>query len=76
MPPGGVPPGAQVIRLTPEEMVSVQNLQELGFSEQQAAQAFLACDRNETWAANMLLEGGLGDFDDGGDEGGGDDMYN
>ena len=37
----------------------------LGFSQQQAAQAFLACDRNETLAANFLFEnGGFDDYDD------------
>merc|ERR1712070_39150 len=56
----GGPGGPQVIRLTQEELAAVRRLQELGFSEQQAAQAFLACDRNETLAANMLFDGGLG----------------
>merc|ERR1711988_507886 len=70
----GAQRNAQVIRLTPEELAAVRRLQELGFSEQQAVQAFVACDRNETLAANMLFDGGFGfDDDDGGD--GGDDMY-
>jgi UV excision repair protein RAD23 len=64
---GGVPPGADVVRLTPEELAAVRRLQELGFSEQQAVQAFIACDRNETLAANFLFDGGVGDFGDGGD---------
>ena len=53
---GGVPPGAQVIRLTPEELAAVRRLQEFGFTEQQAAQAFEICDRNEVLAANYLLD--------------------
>jgi UV excision repair protein RAD23 len=82
--PGG-PMGAPqqgVIHLSAEELASVRRLQELGFTEQEAAQAFLACDKNEGLAANFLLEGGFGDDDDGGfgDDGGdggdGDDMYN
>jgi UV excision repair protein RAD23 len=36
----------------------------LGFSQQQAAQAFIACDRNETLAANFLFENGGFDDDD------------
>ena len=59
--------GANVVRLTEDEMQSVNRLMELGFSQQQAAQAFLACDRNEALAANLLLEGGWQD-------GGMDDM--
>jgi UV excision repair protein RAD23 len=68
---GGPPPGANVIRLTEEEMAAVNRLVALGFDQQQAAQAYLACDKNEALAANFLLEGGFMDDDDGGD-----DMYN
>lgn len=77
---GADPPG--VIRLTEEEMASVNRLMDLGFSQQQAAQAYLACDKNETLAANLLFEGGWGaDGDFGGYGGGGgndedDNMYN
>ena len=59
----GPPPGA--IQLTREEMDAVQRLQDLGYSQQQAVQAFLACDRNEMLAANMLMDGGFADDDDG-----------
>ena len=65
--PGAGAGGANVVRLTEDEMQSVNRLMELGFSQQQAAQAFLACDRNEALAANLLLEGGWQD-------GGMDDM--
>lgn len=69
------PPG--VIRLTEEEMAAVNRLVALGFSQEQAAQAYLACDKNEALAANLLLEGGWGDDDMGGFGGDGDDdMYN
>lgn len=75
---GADPPG--VIRLTEEEMAAVNRLVALGFSQQQAAQAYLACDKNETLAANLLFEGGWGDDEGGmgGFEGGDEDdnMYN
>jgi len=75
---GGLPPGAHVVQLTQEEMAAVRRLQELGFSQQQAVEAFIACDRNEALAANFLFDGGAFGDDDGGDYGddGGDDMYN
>lgn len=64
------PPG--VVRLTEEEMAAVNRLVALGFSQQQAAQAYLACDKNEALAANLLFEGGWGE-DEGGD--GPNDMF-
>jgi UV excision repair protein RAD23 len=63
------PPGT--IRLTHEEMEAVNRLMALGFSQQQAAQAYLACDKNETLAANFLFESG--GFDDDFDDN--DDMH-
>lgn len=77
-PAAGPPPGA--IMLTHEEMESVNRLAALGFSQQQAAQAFIACDRNENLAANFLFENGWGDEDDfggaGDDHDHDDNMYN
>ena len=68
--------GGNVIRLTDDEMAAVNRLVELGFDQQQAAQAYLACDKNEALAANMLLEGGFMDDDEGGAHGDHeDDMY-
>ncbi len=67
------PPG--VVRLSPDEIAVVNRLMDLGFSQQQALQAYIACEKNEALAANLLLEGGLMDDDnDYGD--GNDDMYN
>lgn len=73
---GADPPN--VIRLTEEEMAAVNRLVALGFSQQQAAQAYMACDKNEALAANLLLEGGWMDDDEGdmGGDFGGDDAYN
>jgi UV excision repair protein RAD23 len=69
---GTDPPG--VVRLTHEEMAAVNRLVALGFSQQQAAQAYLACDKNEALAANLLLEGGWAeDENDFGDDH--DDAY-
>mmetsp|Transcript_14747 Transcript_14747/g.16798 ORF Transcript_14747/g.16798 Transcript_14747/m.16798 type:complete len:492 (+) Transcript_14747:204-1679(+) len=77
---GGAPPGSQVVRLTEEEMAAVDRLADMGFDRTEAAQAYLACDKNEALAANLLMDGGFGfggDVDMGGNSGGndGDDMY-
>jgi UV excision repair protein RAD23 len=77
---GGRSP-ANVVHLTEEEMAAVNRLTELGFTRQQAAQAYLACDKDEQLAANFLLGGGfdddMQDFGGGGDEHDDhdDDMY-
>ena len=49
------PPGHS-IRLTKEESDAVKRLQELGFSQADAVQAYFACDKNEEMAANFLFE--------------------
>ena len=77
---GGAQP--QVLRLSEDEMAAVDRLTEMGFDRSEAAQAFLACDKNEALAANLLMDGGFGfgDADMGDDSGVGgddddDDMY-
>jgi len=82
---GGGGAGAQVLRLSEEEMAAVNRLTEMGFDRAAAAQAYLACDKNEALAANLLMDGGFADFGDdgdymgggggGGDDDGDDDMY-
>jgi UV excision repair protein RAD23 len=88
---GGLMGGPQVLRLTEEEMAAVDRLTEMGFDRTEAAQAFLACDKNEALAANLLMDsmgdgggfgfggGGGGDSGNnnsgGGDNDEGDDMY-
>lgn len=85
---GGGPGGPQVLRLTQEEMAAVDRLADMGFDRTEAAQAYLACDKNEALAANLLMDSmGDGGFGFGGDGGGsgdgnnsgggndGDDMY-
>jgi UV excision repair protein RAD23 len=84
---GGGEGGQQVLRLTEEEMAAVDRLTEMGFDRSEAAQAFLACDKNEALAANLLMDGGFGfgpeDSGNGGGSGNnngegdndGDDMY-
>lgn len=67
--------GPQVLRLTEEEMAAVDRLADLGFDKAEAAQAYLACDKNEALAANLLMDsmgegGGFGFGGGGGDSGG------
>ena len=52
--------GAQILRLNEEEMAAVNRLTEMGFDRTEAAQAYLACDKNEALAANLLMDGGFG----------------
>ena len=75
---GGGGGGPQVLRLNEEEMAAVDRLTEMGFDRSEAAQAFLACDKNEALAANLLMDSmGDGGGGWGGDSGsGGNDNTN
>lgn len=75
---GEGPGGQQVLRLTEEEMAAVDRLAEMGFDRSEAAQAFLACDKNEALAANLLMDsmGDGGGFFGGNDESGNNDDDN
>ena len=71
--------GQQVLRLSEEEMAAVDRLTEMGFDRAEAAQAFLACDKNEALAANLLMDSmgdGGGFFGGGGDSGNNNDDNN
>merc|ERR1711920_306692 len=45
-----------VIRMTHAEAAAVERLKGIGFSQQQALEAFLVCNKNEQMAANYLFE--------------------
>ncbi|KAK0389525.1 hypothetical protein NLU13_3100 [Sarocladium strictum] len=51
-----LPPGAQSVSVTPEERDAIERLTRLGFSPDQAIQAYFACDKNEELAANFLFD--------------------
>ena len=58
---GNPPPGS--ISVSPAEMESINNLVQLGFTKERAAEAYFACDKNEEMAANFLFEAGAMDED-------------
>jgi len=58
------PPGAQYIQVTQEEKAAIDRLENLGFDRSTVIEAFFACDKDETLAANYLLEHLGEDYDD------------
>lgn len=50
------PRGTVEIRLSQEEQNDLRELIDLGFSQEDALQAYLSCDKNKSMAANLLFE--------------------
>lgn len=48
---GAAPGGGQYIQVSPAERESIERISAMGFDQQIAIQAFLACDRNEVRAS-------------------------
>ncbi|KAK4639377.1 UV excision repair protein rad23 [Podospora bellae-mahoneyi] len=59
-----LPPGAHQISVTEEERDAIERLTRLGFSQDQAIQAYFACEKNEELAANFLFDQPDDDDDD------------
>ena len=66
--------GGGVVTLNEEDMAAINRLVAMGFSQEQATEAYVACNGDEMVAANFLIEGGWpmedgeGDFHDHGDD--------
>lgn len=58
---GGGGPRPQRIQLSEQDRAAVERLAALGFDPQMAAQAYLACEKNEEMAANFLFDDSMND---------------
>nr|CCA21947.1 UV excision repair protein RAD23 putative [Albugo laibachii Nc14] len=74
--------GGHRIMLSEEEAAAVDRLCDMGFERSEAAQAYLACEKNEALAANLLMDsmnentGPSSNSGSGSTGEGGDDIYN
>ena len=54
---GAPPPGTIQVNLTPDDQAAVARLEAMGLgSRAEIVQVYLACDRNENQAANILMD--------------------
>jgi len=49
----------QLLKMNEEEISAVDRLTDMGFDRTEVVQAYLACDKNEALAANLLMDGGF-----------------
>jgi hypothetical protein len=49
-------PERTTITFTPEEMVVIKRIMELGFEREETMVAYLACDKNEEYTINYLFD--------------------
>nr|CAG4717695.1 unnamed protein product [Naegleria fowleri] len=62
--PGGQQPPPGTVYITREDERKINELVGLGFTKNEAIQAYLACDRNQEMAANLLFENRDRGFED------------
>lgn len=53
--------GGPSVQVTQEEKAKIDNMVSMGFSEHEVVQAFFACDKDESLAVNLLMDGMMDD---------------